>query len=295
MAMTRTNTVRVLCCFGCAALACAAAFGQETPPSFEAVTIPSKDRTISFIHPGLVAEVLVKDGQAVKKDQLLARLEDSAEQVQLEQLKATAEDDTEIKARQTQLDLAQVELDLKKEAQKKGVAPELEVQRADVQVKIADAQLQIAKFNQKMNKLRYQQEQKNVDRMRLTSPIDGIVETIAVDEGEAVDTQMRPVMRIICIDPMWIEVKVPRGLAMDLRKEQQAKVTFSPGETRAAAGKVIHIGADADSASDTVLVRVEVPNPTARKTGETVKVSFEKAVQSGASRPKQQITLNPNP
>jgi len=210
----------------------------------------------------------------VKKGQLLARLEDAAERVQLEQLKATADDTTEIEAETAQLEHAKVELQLKEEAHKNGVAPELEVRRAKIQVTIADARVKIAEFNHRINVLKHEEAKLRLDRMHLKSPIDGIVEAIVVDEGEAVDTQMRPVMRVIRIDPMWIDVTVPtKSARTQLNTGQAAEVIFEPG-IPTLEGKIIKIAADADAASDTVLVRVEAPNPNQRGTGETVTVRF---------------------
>jgi len=85
---------------------------------------------------------------------------------------------------------------------------------------------------------------------------------------------MRPVMRIISIDPMWIDVNVPTRQARNqLRKGQSAQVQFK-GVTQIKTGKIIKVASDADPASDTVRVRVELPNPEKRGTGETVTVTF---------------------
>ncbi|MBN1943399.1 MAG: efflux RND transporter periplasmic adaptor subunit [Phycisphaerae bacterium] len=240
----------------------------------EAVTKPSKDRTISFIKPGLVENVLVKEDDVVQAGQLLAKLNDAAEQLQLQQLKATAEDTTEIEAEKAQLNHAKVELELQKKAKVNKVATELDVLRAETQVKIAEARVKIAEFKNRMNKLRYQEAKIQLERMELRSPIDGIVDEIAVDEGEAVDTQMRPILRVINIDPMWIDVNVPTRLARKhLRKGQAAQVRFE-GLAEPRTGTVIKVSSDADAASDTVRVRVELANPEKRGTGETVIVTF---------------------
>lgn len=260
-----------------------AAETDNNPIEEEAVTKPSKDRTISFIRPGLVAEVLVKDGDIVASDQLLAKLDDAAEQFQLQQLKATAEDTTEIEAEKAQLESAQLDLELKKGVRSKGAVTRLELKMAETQVKIAEARVKIAEFKHRMNKLRYREAVAQLARMELRSPIDGIVDEIAVDEGEAVDNQMRPVMRIISIDPMWIDVNVPTRQARKyLRKGQSARVYFE-GASAAKTGKIIQVAADADAASDTVRVRVELPNPEKRGTGETVTVEFDSVSKPAAT------------
>lgn len=250
----------------------------------EAVTKPSKDRTISFVRSGLVAKVYVKDDEVVRAGQLLAKLDDEAESVQLQQLRAVAEDTTEIEAEKAQLAQAKVELELQKKARENKVATDLDVMRAETQVSIAEARVKIAEFKNRINRLRHQEASLQLARMELRSPIDGIVEEIAVDEGEAVDSQMRPVMRIISIDPMWIETSVPtRAARQFLRKGQDAVVVFDGGVKKR--GTIVKISADADPASETVRVRVELPNPEQRGTGETVTVIFPVSSESGFRAP----------
>lgn len=261
----------------------------------EAVTKPSKDRTISFIRAGLVAKVLVKDDDIVQTGQVLAKLDDAAERIQLEQLKATAEDTTEIEAEKAQLHHARIELQLKEDAHEKNVAPMLEVMQAQTQVKIAEARVKIAEFKRRMNNLKYEEAKLQIERMELKSPIEGIVDEIAVDEGEAVDTQMRPVMRIISIDPMWIDVNVPTPQARNhLRKGQSAQVAFK-GLAQARTGNIIKVASDADPASDTVRVRVELPNPEKRGTGETVTVTFTTETPDSNGPATERTSAAPTP
>ncbi|MBN1555747.1 MAG: efflux RND transporter periplasmic adaptor subunit [Phycisphaerae bacterium] len=258
----------------------------------EAVTKPSKDRTISFVKPGLVAEVLVKDDDVVQAGQSLAKLDNEAELKQLEQLKAAAEDTTEVDAEIAQCNHSKVELELQKKALKNKVATDLDVMRAETQVKIAEARVKIAQFKNRMNRLRYQEAKIQLERMELRSPIDGIVDTVAIDEGEAVDTQMKPVMRIISIDPMWIDVNIPtRQARKHLRKGQSAEVRFEDDET-SRTGTVIKVSSDADPASETVRVRVELPNPEKRGTGETVTVIFTPASNPTAAKANSAATAD---
>ena len=39
----------------------------------EAITKPSQDVTLSFVHPGLVAQVMVKEGDHVNKDDVVVK------------------------------------------------------------------------------------------------------------------------------------------------------------------------------------------------------------------------------
>jgi multidrug resistance efflux pump len=111
--------------------------------------------------------------------------------------------------------------------------------------------------------------------MRLTAPIDGRVEEVSVEAGESVGT-LGPVVRIVQNDPLWIDVPVSITQALDLKLGQDAWVTF-PGATADASpnGRIINISAVADAASETLRIRIEVPNPQKRPAGERVAVAFQ--------------------
>jgi RND family efflux transporter MFP subunit len=242
----------------------------------EAITKPSGDVTLAFSRPGKIAQVLVKEGDDVKKGQELIRLDDKAEAVQLEQLKAQADDDTRVKAAEAQLAQKRVDLKQTEEAFAAGAATQLEVDRAKLDVVIAELSLDLAKFERSQDLRKYREAIVQVERMRLPSPIDGKVEKLVQHEGEAAEAQGK-LVQVVCTDPLWIEAPVPLSIARLLKKGASAAIVEFPndqGPPIQAPGKIIHIAAVADSASGTLTVRVEAANTTGRPAGEHVYVSF---------------------
>jgi RND family efflux transporter MFP subunit len=249
------------------------------PPSeVEAVSKPSADVTLSFVRGGRVATVPVREGDTVKAGQLLARQDDEAEQFQLAQLAALAADKTRI--RMAEADLSQKRVDLRRfeDAQKKGAATEWETEHARLAVVTAELQVALARFENDQNRLKHEELKSEVDRMRLIAPLDGRVEEVAIEPGEAAQP-LAPVIRVVRIDPLWIDVPVPLAQARGLRPNGQARATF-PGKKQAA-GRIVHVSAVADAASGTLRVRVEVPNPSQRPAGEHVTVSFAEGTGGG--------------
>ena len=254
----------------------------------EAITRPSQDVTLSFVRPGRIGEVLVKEGDKVKKDQVLMRLDDKAELAQLEQLKAQAEDETRVKAGEAKL--AQTRVDLKKTewAQTVGAATKMEVDHAELEVTIAELSLVLAKFERSQDQRKYQEATIQHERMRLVSPIDGVVENLEVEAGESADATTKAA-RVVKIDPLWIDVPVPLAPARKLAKGKgNAVVEFGEDEAVKpiqARGNIIHIAAVADSASGTLTVRVELANAAHRQAGEHVYVSFPSAGKTAKASP----------
>jgi RND family efflux transporter MFP subunit len=243
----------------------------------EAVTKPSADIDLSFVRVGRIAEVLVKEGDAVKAGQLLASQDDKVEQIQLLQLKAKAVDRTRIEA--AAADLLQKQEDLKKieGAKKKGAATDWEVEHARLNVKIAELSVQMAKFEHEQDRGKYDEARADLERLRLLSPVAGLVEEVSVEPGESAQP-MKAAVRIIQIDPLWIDVIAPLGVAHPLKPGKTCSVFFpgqeTPARGKGVEGRIIFVSAVSKAASDTLRVRVEVANPGRRPAGERVAVSF---------------------
>jgi RND family efflux transporter MFP subunit len=249
----------------------------------EAITAPSQDVTLSFVRPGHVAEIPVKEGDSVEAGQMLMRQDDQAEVVQVEQLKAQADNTLRIKAAEAELEQKKVYLQRLQEAAGRGAATEMEVELAKLDVVIAELTLELAKFDHEQDIRKYEEMKIEVDRMQLKSPFAGKVEQILIDKGESADAQQKAI-RIVKTDTLWIDVPVALAQAESLKLGQAAKVEFPAEEGKTVDGTIIHIAAVADAASNTVTVRVEVPNTAGRPAGEHVTVTF--TTQEKTATPK---------
>jgi RND family efflux transporter MFP subunit len=246
----------------------------------EAVTKPSADIELSFVRPGKVAEVPVKEGDAISAGQVLARLDDTVEQLQLLQLKAKAENQTKIDA--AKAELAQKQEDLKKFeiAKRKGAATDMEVEHARLSAQIAKLSLEMARFEHQQDRTRYDEAKAEAERLRLISPISGLVEEVTIEPGES-PQPLKTAVRVVTTDPLWIDAIAPLALAQDLKADQTVTVIFpgqgGEGQGERGQGKIIFVSAVSRAASDTLRLRVEVANPRRRPAGERVILSFPDA------------------
>jgi RND family efflux transporter MFP subunit len=240
----------------------------------QAISTPSADITLSFVVAGRISDVSVKQGDFVTKGQLLAYLDDQPERIQAQQYKVQAGDKTRIQS--AEAELAQKKLDLKKVelAKAKGAASDWEIEHLMLSVRIAELTLKAAILEHEQYQQRYAQALSQLERMRLVSPIAGRVEKVSVETGEAVTTQ-GPLIQLVKIDPLWIDVPLPLAQAKKMALGQSVRVLFPGAEAGASStGKIIHIAAVADAASDTLGIRIEVANPDNRPAGERVAVAF---------------------
>ena len=248
----------LVCCAIYSGLAAPMA-GSQPNDSIEAITRPSKDPTLSFVRAGRIAQVMVKKGDVVQVGQVLVQQDDAAEQVQLEQLKAEAEDTNRIKAAQADLDQKKVDLKKFEDAKKKGVATDLEVEHAKLDVTIAELSLKLAHLKREQDRRKYTEAKIQVERMTLISPIAGKVEKLLVQQGESVEG-LEDVVQVVKIDPLWIDVPVSLTKITEgkIKVGQSADVEFADSSGVVRHGTIIHIAAVADAASDTLTVRVEL-------------------------------------
>lgn len=240
--------------------------------TIEPITMPSQDVILSFVMPGRIDSIPVKQGDRVKTGDLLIKLDDAAEQASAEHLKRQAEDTIKIRYAEAQFDLKKVMLEKMEAAQQKSVATEIEVAQARLEAKSADLSLELARFEKTQAELKYKEVTATLKRMSLLSPFDGLVERINAQPGESADRDVK-IMRVVKIDPLYIDAPVSRQQSSRLRLEQAVKVGFHDDSAQQT-GKIIFIASVADAGSDTVTVRVELPNPSLRRAGERVSIDF---------------------
>ena len=245
---------------------------QASAQTIEPITIPSQDVVLSFVMPGRIDSIPVKQGDRVKTGDLLIKLDDAAEQASAEQLKRQAEDTIKIRYAEAQFDLKKVMLEKMEAAQQKSVATEIEVAQARLEAKSADLSLELARFEKTQAELKYKEVTATLKRMSLLSPFDGLVERINAQPGESADRDVK-IMRVVKIDPLYIDAPISRQQSDRLRLEQAVKVGFHD-DSAPQTGKIIFIASVADAGSDTVTVRVELPNPSLRRAGERVTIDF---------------------
>jgi membrane fusion protein (multidrug efflux system) len=228
-----------------------------------AITNPSADITLSFVQPGRITKVHFKEGDAVKAEEVLVQQYDAVERARLAQLEADSQNTTNIQA--AEASLAQKKVDLKKleKAAALNAATALEVEHAKLDVTIAELSLQVAVFEHEQAQRKYNEAKLQIDNMSLKSPIDGSIEKIDVETGESINA-LESTVRVVLIDPLWIDVPVPLAETTNLRCGNTAQVEFMGPGKMFVEGTVAFIGAVADAASGTLRVRIEVPNKSNR-------------------------------
>ena len=192
----------------------------------------SRTANIGFIVPGVVSRVEVREGDQVSQGQVLATLDKTEYDINVELASAQRERaEDEYKRAKTMFE-------------SKGI-PENDYNKAGTAVRMARAQEAMAR--------------KKLADTRLTAPMSGLLARRSIEPGEQAGPGM-PVFSIAQIDPVQIRVGVPETEVSRIRIGDRATVIVPALRSANFSGRVRLVGVAADAASRTYTAKIDVPN-----------------------------------
>ncbi|TRZ46265.1 efflux RND transporter periplasmic adaptor subunit [Robertkochia solimangrovi] len=182
-------------------------------------------------YSGILKEVLVKEGQQVKKGQLLARIDDGGLSAQLAQL-------------QVQTELAKTTFERQKRLWEQNIGSEMQYLQAKTQ------------FEANQNAVAQLESQ--LGKTRVTAPFTGSIDEIIADPGSNL-APGSPVLRIVSLGDMYIEIEVPEIYIPSISKGTEVKAYF-PVLGKEYTTKVRQVSNFINPANRTFRVEFAVPN-----------------------------------
>jgi RND family efflux transporter MFP subunit len=238
------------------------------------ITKPSEERKLSFSFSGVIREVLVKKGEHVKSGQPLLRLDARLDQNQLAQAKIEADSVLKVEYAKQSMEQKAVRYQRVQELAKSDAASPLELEEAELNAALAATQYKLSGEEQQTAKLKADGYAIKVELATLTSTIDGIVQDIAIREGEYADTQQssqHAAAVVVKTDPLKVEVYLPTPVAAKLKLGQELEVIY-PDEQKAHKAQIEFLDPVADPASGMRKLELTMPNPEGREPGWQVNV-----------------------
>ena len=242
-------------------------------PLYPGVTRPSEERALSFSFPGVIKDVLVKEGHKVKAGEAILRLDDRLDRNMLAQFSIEADSPLKVEYAAKSRDQKQVRLKRVLELRALDAASPLEVEEAELNADLAVTQLKLSEEESQTAKLKAAGQRIKVELATLSSTIDGVVQRINVKEGEYADPQQsqRPAVVVVKNDPLKVEVFVSIAVAMTLKDGQELEVAYAGDKTFNKA-KISYFDPVADAGSGMRRVWLEMANPENRESGLQVNV-----------------------
>jgi membrane fusion protein, multidrug efflux system len=192
-----------------------------------------RDVVISAEEGGTVAQVLVRQGDRVRRGQPLVRLDAGVLRAQLEQAVSQAALAEEMWERQRRL-------------------------WEDDRVGTEMAYLQ-AKYNARTALAQAKVLSERVDRTTVRAPVSGILEERLVEVGAMVSPGT-PVARILDVDRVKVVAGVPERHAGEITRGAEVRVTLDRVAGREFPGSIDHVGAAVDRSNRTFTIEVAVAN-----------------------------------
>jgi membrane fusion protein (multidrug efflux system) len=220
---------------------------------------------------GYLEEVLFKEGDLIKAGAPLYRIEKGTYEAAVQQAQG------ELERSKASLTLAAVQRERAVELLSKGAGTVV----ARDQAVAAESQ---AKGAMLTNEANLRNAQINLGYTDIVSPINGRIGRSALTKGNVVRPDSGVLTEIVSQDPMYVEFPVSQRdfLQMQERGNQsqigsiKLRVRFANGKVYDQVGSINFVNVKVDRATDTILVRGDIPNPTGQLTdGQFVQVVLE--------------------
>jgi RND family efflux transporter MFP subunit len=226
--------------------------GYEVFRVFAGRVLGSQRADIGFEQAGVVQQVLVDDGQAVKAGELLAKLDRRSLNIERDQLKARQQ---ELNARLSQLqrDVVRYKALREKSYVSEGQLEELETQVTASQAQSAQIDAQLKAINLQLEKT------------ELKAPFNGEVAKVQVEEGVVVG-QGQVVMQLVETGESEAVFGISDRLGRDLVMGQSMQVSGDFGDIDT---NLIAVASNLDWRSQTRTIRVALPENTSAVDGNT--------------------------
>lgn len=245
-------------------------------PSFNhpGITNPSEQRGLNFNVPGVVAKIFVKEGDIVKKGDIIAQQDDSVDVAELRVKEAEAKGSAlQIDAAKADLEQKKVELDRSKIMFQKHVLGQSELDKAQLDVTIGEIRVKLAQQETAQKQEEAEAEKAKIEQKKMHSTIDGIVQKINVHDGElATNDPKTPCIQIVKNQPLFVEVDLPIASAKNLKLNQKLDVKYTD-ETKWREAELIFFNPVANAAAATQRVRLRMDNPENFRSGYQVDVT----------------------
>jgi RND family efflux transporter MFP subunit len=255
--------------------------------------VARRQATVSAQVTGKVAEVHVEEGMAVKKDQLLARLDDStmrpSYELALRQLDAARKELAEIEVR-----LAEAERNLRRttELRTDKLVSEAALDQAQSEVAALRARLEASRSQVKVAEGTVRVREQDLDDLLVRAPFDGVVVSKDAQPGEIVSPMSSGgftrtgIATIVDMDSREIEVDVNEAFINRVHDNQKTEAVLDAYPDWVIPSHVINVVPTADRQKATVRVRIAFDELDPRILPQMgVKVSFLEAREEGEGSP----------
>lgn len=220
----------------------------------------SRKATLSSTVDGRIGEQLCSEGDFVKCDQLLARLDDRVQRARAEVARVAAESKIEVAIASVRAEFAQAEVEHVRQLGRTDLASARELRVAESNAATTALEITQAETQQRESEQNYRLQRMILDEHEMRAPFDGFVSAIAKQVGEVVEAR-EGVLTLVQLDPLEVALDCPVDAWRDLKVGDKVRVAPDDGLAKPREGVISFVNRVADAASQTFKIKVRVPNP----------------------------------
>jgi|GEM_PF-536882 len=211
-----------------------------------------EDVTLSPKKAGIIDQIFVKEGDRVKKGQILVHLDDVDARLQLERAEAR------MKEAEVSLETNRTTLSRYQKLWETKVIPQQTYDDINLKVKLDEARLALARAELNIAK-------QNLLDHRIVSPIEGIINLKIAALGEHVNVAPKDeIMKIVQMDPLELEFYVPENWATMVRLGSRVQFIVKAFSEERFSATLQFISPTADPSTRNVRMKALVQNPSYR-------------------------------
>ncbi|MCA9150385.1 MAG: efflux RND transporter periplasmic adaptor subunit [Planctomycetales bacterium] len=226
---------------------------------FDGLTDPYREIGLAAGEPGVIHEVLIREGEQVEAGQVLAKLDTAVLECTLEIARQRSRSTGALQAAEAERDLRQKYLDQLSQLRDRGHSTQREIDRAEADLRVAEARLAIAQEEIELQLLECRRIEAQIERRTIRAPLTGVVSEVLRDVGESFMSSDARVVTVVQLDRLRAKFPVDPATAAQLTLGQSHEVEFVDSGNRVPA-VVETISPVIDAKSDTVLVTVVIDN-----------------------------------
>jgi HlyD family secretion protein len=252
---------------------------------------------------GNIQELNADFNSLVRKGQVLARLDPSLIQSQIEQARANLiRAEADLERLRVALDDTRTKLNRARELAQKKLIAQTELEAAEVAVRSSEAQLRSQEAGVTQSQASLRQNQLNLAHTVIESPIDGLVISRNVDVGQTVAASMSaPTLFVLAADltKMQVLASLDESDVGRIRPGQTVRFRVDAFPTEEFIGNVTQVRLQPTTVQNVVTYQtvIDVPNPELKlKPGMTANVNIEIARRADVMRvPNTALRFRPTP
>ncbi|MBL8891920.1 MAG: efflux RND transporter periplasmic adaptor subunit [Planctomycetaceae bacterium] len=206
---------------------------------------------------GVVAEVMVKEGDFVEQGQPILRLDDAVHKTHLKIAQHEAQNTSEIQAQESRVKLLGFAVAKLRELVASGSARPLELEREEAEWSMAKAILEEKRHDYQTKQLQLERLRTELEKRTIRAPFAGHIAKLPRQVGEFISSNSSEVAILIDATTLQADFALPFAMSKGFREGQSVELLVDGQTVRS---EVTLVGLVVDRSSQTVNVRVAIDN-----------------------------------